>query len=363
MTTGLVFGGRYMDTGHNASGGTGSVCICDDPNLQRRVAIKFLQPHVNKKRIYDEIAALQRIRSKHVVEVYDLVIHQPGNQIGIVQEFLPGDDLVHARKRGTPNTAEYLRTLYQVASGLHDIHEQNVIHRDVKPNNMKFDGEGLLKIFDFGLAREDGDAAHTIGFKGTHGFAAPELYAGGHVAFTKAVDVYAFAATAAFLSEGGVPSALMPGLYGPPNLAAWFGNGGFASLPIKMPLHIAALLDQCLAHDPANRPGIGIIRDALAAHFLSGRHRALLTYQGRTLICDAGNPSANIARGTNGLTIMYDNDRFVVGTVFGAAFINNLAAQSGMAIIGSCVITLGPTDASTPRDFITLDISHPEVVL
>jgi serine/threonine-protein kinase len=362
MTTGLVFGGRYAEAGPIASGGAGSVVICDDPNLGRRVAIKFLQPHVNKRRIYDEIAALQRIRSKHVVEVYDLVIHQPGNQIGIVQEFLPGDDLVQTRKKEALHTAGYLRMLYQVASGLHDIHEQNVIHRDIKPNNMKFDRESLLKIFDFGLAREDGDAAHTVGFKGTHGFAAPELYAGGHVAFTKAVDVYAFAVTAAFLSEGGVPAGLVPVLSGPPNPAAWVSGGGFASLTIKMPGHIAALLDRCLAHDPANRPNIGTIRDTLAAHLLSGRHRALLTYQGRTLVCDVGNPSANVSRGANGLTIVYNNEHFVVNTVSGAAFINNHAAQPGIPIAGSCVITLGPADGAS-RDFITLDISHPEVVL
>ena len=75
---------------------------------------------------------------------------------------------------------------------------------------MKLDGEGCLKIFDFGLAR-GAAVASTVGEIGTPGYMAPELFemtSGGHVTFTKSVDVFAFGATAVALALGSVPNAM-----------------------------------------------------------------------------------------------------------------------------------------------------------
>ena len=69
----------------------------------------------------------------------------PTGEIGIVQEFLPGDDLTNfPRTAPTPET--YLKALYQLAAGLDDIHAHRLIHRDFKCNNVKYDQEGLLRI-------------------------------------------------------------------------------------------------------------------------------------------------------------------------------------------------------------------------
>lgn len=358
----MIFGNRYVDTGAMSAGGAGSVVICDDPNLQRQVAIKFLQPHIERRRIYDEIAALQRIRSKHVVEVYDIVIHQPGNQIGIVQEYLPGEDLLGLCTRNTLTPGELLLLLYQLASGLHDIHEQGIIHRDIKPNNMKYNAEQLIKIFDFGLARGDGPDAHTRGFRGTPGFAAPELYGGGTILFTTAVDVFAFAVTAIFCSNGMVPPQLLSHPT-PPTPELWLAAGGFNSLRVSLPPKVSSLFARCLARDPDQRPAMREVRDCLAAHLLEGRHRALLTYNGRAHICDRMNPQATVRRDANALTVSYDNHHFVVMAVSGNVYVNNHPVAVGTIIGGSCVITLGAPQLGAGRAFITLDVSHPEVVL
>jgi serine/threonine-protein kinase len=355
-----LFDNRYKPCGPSKKGGTGTVIICDDLNLDRKVAIKFLQRVDDKRRMHDEIAALQRIRSKNVVQVFDVIVLQPGNQVGLVQEFLPGDDLrTLPTKKLAP--AEYLRLLYQIASGLDDIHSQGVIHRDIKPNNMKTDQEGLVKIFDFDLSRNDGADAHTVGFRGTQGYAAPELYTFGAVAFTPAVDVYAFAATALYCAEGKLPKELEQN---PPKPEDWKAGKGFVKLKSGLPKEVAALLDAALSPDPNARPSIRDVRLSLERHLLQGRHRALLVHDGETVVCDAAHPSIRLAKeGVGELTVTYDTFRFTVEGVQGDAFVNNERLASGSQFHTSCVITLGGPALGMRRHFITLDVSHPEVVL
>ena len=140
---------RYKPIGHGACGGFSDVNYCTDTHLDRKVAIKFIQEESEKRRILDELQALLQIRSKHVVQVYDII---PGDaaSLGIVEEFVEGEDLLTS-DFSTQSLENYLKILWQVASGIADIHDKGIIHRDIKPNNMKLDGEGVVKIFDFGL--------------------------------------------------------------------------------------------------------------------------------------------------------------------------------------------------------------------
>lgn len=155
---------RYCQTGSVAKGGFGDVLFCEDIHLQRKVAIKFLQDPADIRRLLDELRALLLMRSKHVVQVLDIIPSSTG-VVGIVEEFIDGDDLWNSPlPRTSPD--QYLKTLWQIAHGIADIHSADVIHRDIKPNNMKFDAEGIVKIFDFGLARDEGPTAETNGFIG-----------------------------------------------------------------------------------------------------------------------------------------------------------------------------------------------------
>ncbi len=352
-------GGRYVETSGTRSGGLSDVIICKDVNLDRDVAIKFLQPGIDKSRIYDEIAALQQIRSKHVVQVYDIIVVTPGNNVGIVQEYLPGADL----SGGFDNPGDLssiLRSLYQLAAGVADIHDHGIIHRDIKPNNVKKDGEGLLKLFDFGLARSTPKAS-TVGFRGTPGFAAPELFTAGHVNFSGAVDVYALAATILFGITADLPQEL---LSNPPSPEAWKRKQGFNRLPLQLPSDIATLLNACLSTDPSSRPSARALVTAVAANLLLNRHRAVLMSLGQTYVCDASRTAARVAANTLGaLDVTYDGLRFVARTVTGDVWINNRRVSVGDVLAGSCVITLGASSLANQRIFVTFDVSHPEVVL
>lgn len=63
------------------------------PHLARQVLVKELQPGVDQRRLHDEIAALTAIRSKHVVQLYDVVLDSKSNVVGLVEEYIPGGDL------------------------------------------------------------------------------------------------------------------------------------------------------------------------------------------------------------------------------------------------------------------------------
>lgn len=338
------------------SGGMGSVILCVDMILERPVAIKFISNAALKRRMEDEVAALLKLRSKHVVQVYD-VVRPAADEIGIVQEFIDGRDLFESH--APPASLDsYYKQIWQIASGIADIHELGVIHRDIKPNNMKTDPEGVIKIFDFGLARDDGPSAKTKGFVGTRGFAAPELYAR-PFEFTNAVDTYAFGATALFLASGGLPAELLEQPPNP-NLADYFHP-----LALGIAAEIASLLGACLAEDPADRPAMKDVRDALSRHILFDKHRALVVYQSRASTLSAANRSVNLAFGTIGaLSIRYDGLAFIVDSVSGEVAINNKAVAAGSIVPGACVVAFGASHRrANERRFITFDISHPEIVL
>lgn len=351
----MQLGGRYTVIGDALNGGMGLVYPCQDEILDRRVAIKFIQGGVEVRRMLDEVRALLKLRSKHVVQVYDLLKLDDG-QTAIVQEFIEGDDLFGDVTRAE-STQEFYKQLWQVASGIADIHRANVIHRDIKPNNMKVDPEGVIKIFDFGLARDEGPDASTMGFVGTRGFAAPELFSN-RADFTPAVDVFAFGATALFLLARQLPDELLaaPPTIVPSRFLENFGAG--------LDLDVRAMIEQCLAQNPIDRPSMESVRQLLARYLLVNRHQGLLVYQGQPSYLNAGNRSvsANLPS-MGGLKITYNGLDFVVDSIAGDVYINNSVAKAGQVLPGSCVIALGSPEQANRRRYITFDLSSPEVVL
>lgn len=347
---------RYHPTGASSSGGMGSVVICVDEILDRQVAIKSIHTTTHRRRMQDELAALLKMRSKHVVQIYD-ILRFAGDDISLVQEFIDGQDLFEGRKIPSSNE-EYYKLLWQIASGISDIHAVGVIHRDIKPNNMKIDPEGVIKIFDFGLAREDGPSAETLGFVGTRGFGAPELFA--HRArFTNAIDTYAFGATALYLATVSLPDELMAL---PPIPSA---SGYFSGVGLSLPAEVVATLDSCLSVAPEDRPSMSVVRDVLARQLLFDRHQALVVFQETASYLNSTNRSVDLdLPGVGRVEISYDGLNFCVTTVSGEVFINNRAVGLGDILPGSCVVALGsPERRANFRKFITFDLSHPEIVL
>jgi eukaryotic-like serine/threonine-protein kinase len=346
---------RYQPKTTIGAGGMGVVQLYRDTSLDRDVAVKFTQRLDNINRVYDELRALQQLRSNHVVQLYDVIRKSHKSfEIALVEEFLPGEDLEVADPM---SGQEYLLTLWQIASGLADVHEIGLIHRDIKPDNLKFAADRHIKLFDFGLTRPTGARARTVGFVGTDIYAAPELYATGEVAFDRKVDVYAFGVSAWRLTGSKFPGCLMrrPPVFDRTTI-------DFIVADPMLPLDVALVLQNCLQSDPADRPEVSAVRDMLARHVLKNRHRALAVTAGQEHRLDASHRAVRIRVASgDSVDIRYDGLDFSLTAVSGVVYVNNMPAATGLILPGCCVIALGTMDKPTDRVYITFDISQPEI--
>ncbi|TPK61663.1 serine/threonine protein kinase [Mesorhizobium sp. B2-4-19] len=339
-----------------SGGGMSDTLVCRDENLQRKVVVKSLKAGIEKHRLMDELSALADIRSKYVVQVLD-VLRDGSDIVGFVEEFIEGSPL----KPLDPATSETkaLGLLYSIISGINDIHLANRVHRDIKPDNMKIDSSGVLKIFDFGLAKMQSDAK-TKQLYYTAFYTAPEVFKpdkDGNHNFNASVDVFAFGATALWLFNGG---NLPPELgYTPPIVPAVPSN--FDNIPLKLSVGATVLLNRCLSSNPSSRPSAADLKAALGKQLLYGKHRMLLTHNGTDHVVDSAKKQVKLSSGSDTVTISYNGLDFVVTAFSGHVRHNNKQVMMGYVLQGSSVIVLGDPSLRG-RTSITADVSHPEVM-
>lgn len=345
---------RYVFSGKSIKGGMGEVRVYSDTHLEREVVLKILKNGEDQRRLLDEQKALLQLRSKHVVQLYDIVEIDTDSspKKALVLEYINGADLEFGI---FDVNVRYLTVLWQISCGLAEIHEAGIIHRDIKPANMRLDESGVLKIFDFGLSRNFGADAHTISAIGTPVFMAPELWKKTNVSFDQAVDVYAFAITALCLLKGAsAPSELSEF---PPKPIA---SGRLSTSLRGLSNEIIELLESCLRHDPSERPTSAVLESVLKRHLLKGKHRALLVANGKTYELHSNSANANVSIEPLGaIGINYNGLQFIVTSKSGTITVNNKSIEIGYELPACCVITFG---ASSSRRFITFDVSNPEVL-
>lgn len=342
---------RYKFLGQKLKGGQGDVYVCLDQYLDRKVAVKVM---VDDDDLRKELAAIQGVRSRHIAQLYEIV--ESSGSIALVQEYVPGDHVgEYAAKHEMAR--EFEPILYQIACGLTDIHASGKIHRDIKPRNMKFDGERIIKILDFGLAAHATPDLDTVDARGTPCYIAPELYASPPIKFTAAVDSFAFGVTARVIAQGG---ALLPVFKQTPPYMTPFPS--FSNCPIPIAPEVIQVLDRTLSVDPAMRPAMSEIRDTLEKRLVFGKHAAVITHGKNHVLRDIGK-TGSLKIGNDGISITYDGLNFTIAAVTGDVYINNIPASAGMRLPDSCVITLGAWHLRSARTYVPFNVSHPEVVL
>src|SRR5207244_1431853 len=130
--------GRYEVRELLGSGGMGAVYSADDPELGRKVALKFLSVHVTAsataiERLIREAKAASALNHTHIIAVYEVIRQQ--DDVAIAMELVEGRAL--RQFCGEPvETAELIHWGRQIAQALAAAHRRNVIHRDVKPENL-----------------------------------------------------------------------------------------------------------------------------------------------------------------------------------------------------------------------------------
>lgn len=164
LALGTRFAGRYALRSELGRGSMGSVWLAQDSRLQRLVAVKILSSHWTKTRdaltrFEREAQAVAKLRSPHIVQVFDYGIEQ--GRPFIVMELLDGEELRSRFKRRRRLSAKETGTIVlQTCRALHVAHQAGVVHRDLKPGNIMLDkstGDELVKVLDFGVAKRQAD--------------------------------------------------------------------------------------------------------------------------------------------------------------------------------------------------------------
>ena len=174
-------------------GAMGIVWKAYDTVLRRYVALKLLSSHFRKtkemqERFLREARAAGAIQHPNIVTVYDL--GDAEGQLFIAMELVEGRDLSDIITLREPMALERkLDLVIEVLDGLHFAHQRGVIHRDVKPSNVRVVPDGRVKIMDFGIARlQSADASGSGVIVGTPTYMAPEQITNG--AITPATDIF-----------------------------------------------------------------------------------------------------------------------------------------------------------------------------
>ena len=201
---GAIFNERYEVVAPISSGAMGAVYRAVDRETDREVAIKRLLDVRNAARFEIEARLLSSLNHPRVVKVID----HAGDDAGlyIVMELVRGTDLgAQLNQRGQPGLppTEAIEYARHACEALQYVHDQQIVHRDVKPQNLILAENGVILV-DFGVARAIGsdEVAGTIAV-GTPRYLAPEVFAGGTV--SAASDIFSLAATLWTLMIGAPP--------------------------------------------------------------------------------------------------------------------------------------------------------------
>ncbi|HEX4441071.1 MAG TPA: serine/threonine-protein kinase [Thermoanaerobaculia bacterium] len=174
--------GKYEIFEQIGVGGFGAVYKGRDPFIKRTVAVKTCQVNDDeiKNRFFREAELAGNLHHRNITTIYDFGVE---NGIPyIVQEFLTGEDLDKKIKRGDPiPMARKIEILMAITDGLGYAHSAKIVHRDVKPANVRILEDGTVKVMDFGIAKSlqsDSNLTQTGITLGTSAYLAPEQIRG-----------------------------------------------------------------------------------------------------------------------------------------------------------------------------------------
>lgn len=200
---GKVINDRYHLIEELGRGGMGSVFKAFDQDLQREVAIKFLNQALfdrqERNRLIHEARLIAKLKHPNIVSVFD--VGEFENFPYFVMEFVSGDSL---RDRKISDLYAIRQICIQICQGIDHAHTNGIIHRDLKPENVLLDSDGRVKIADFGIAHSDVTLITETGtLSGTVNYMAPEIVKGD--SFDGRADLYSLGVILYELTTGQLP--------------------------------------------------------------------------------------------------------------------------------------------------------------
>jgi eukaryotic-like serine/threonine-protein kinase len=260
--------GAYEIVAPLGAGGMGEVYRARDTKLGRDVALKLLPPLFTADadrvaRFEREARLLASLNHPHIGAIYGF--EEAGNTPALVLELVEGDTLDDRLRRGRLPLSEALTVAQQIADALDAAHRAGIIHRDLKPSNIKITPDGVVKVLDFGLAKDlgaqgfDPDLSKSptmmaggtiVGvILGTAAYMSPEQARGQPV--DKRTDIWAFGCVLFEMLTG---SSAFGRQTVTDTIAAVVGaEPEWKSLPADTPGAIRRLLSRCLQKDTRRR--------------------------------------------------------------------------------------------------------------
>jgi len=263
--------GRYIVERPLGAGGMGRLWLAFDAQLQRRVALKIVAPHLSESpearaRIVREARAMARLSDPHVAQIYE--VDESGMQVFVAMEFVDGEDLRRWLDRKPRGWREVIDVFLQAGAGLAAAHDKGIVHRDFKPDNVMLEHDGRARVVDFGLARagvdpernpagssqSPGDISltQTGALLGTPAYMAPEQWSGQAIdarsdQFSFCVALFeALAGRRPYRVEGDGDETIA-------GIRAAQEHGDFEPLPAAVPRFVARAVRRGLARDPRAR--------------------------------------------------------------------------------------------------------------
>jgi serine/threonine-protein kinase len=266
-----AFAGAYSLEGEIGRGGMGVVYRAHDEKLKRTVAVKVLPPELAfrrdiRARFVREAETAARLSHPNIVPIH--TVGESDDLVYFVMGYVDGESLsVRIKRRGRLSIEESRRIMRETADALAAAHQQGVIHRDVKPDNILLEGtRGRVMVTDFGIAKalsaEGGTLTDTGIAIGTPAFMSPEQAAGERVIDGRS-DLYSLGIVAYQMLAGELPfqAPTVPGLL--------MKQIGTPPVPIDRlrpdaPGDLALTVMRCLEKDPEDRwPTADALRRAL----------------------------------------------------------------------------------------------------
>jgi len=241
--------GPYEILASIGAGGMGEVYRARDARLNRFVAVKISAAQFSE-RFEREAKAIAALNHPNICQIYDIGTNY------LVMEYIDGAPIVSVERPQAIPPAEVVRLATQIAAALEAAHAKGIVHRDLKPANILVTTSGVVKLLDFGLARQSDDSAtegetKSIAFTqvgtilGTPAYMSPEQ-AQGQLAdarsdiFSFGVVLYEMLAGRRAFSSGSAAASIGAIIHKDPD-------------PFSAPPALAAIVRKCLAKSPGDR--------------------------------------------------------------------------------------------------------------
>ncbi len=256
LPPGMEIGKRYLVVRLLGMGGMGAVYLVHDRSSTADVALKLIRSDIAEnpealERFKREIQLSSKVTHKNVLRVYDL-----GASDGIkylTMQFVEGEDLSTVLKReGRLPNPRLIHVFRQILEGLRAAHDQGVIHRDLKPQNIMLDAADNVYVTDFGLAKslEQSGMTQTGAIVGTPYYMSPEQVKGSPIDHRS--DIYSLGVILYEMSTGRLPftgstpyEVMAQRLQRAPQPAG--------ELNPDLPAYLRKILERCMTVDPAAR--------------------------------------------------------------------------------------------------------------